>query len=459
MLGMSWTIGSGGVWKNFVTDFGAATNGVSDSSAATTAWLAYAGANDGAKLYIPPGRYVLDLNGQKLANGLNNVTISGYGATLTKLLIGSLGLQAEDYTHSARFQSTSIGATSLTLVTGSEISRFSVGQWILVSGLSMQTFGYPSNFNTNEYRQISGIVGSTISFTQPLANAYLSTWPEADPGHVLAFDTGGPATVYAMAPGFGGTKTYLGLRVEQSTQVTCGCGERTIVRDMTFDGDGIAASMGKSFVVENTSIGINNEVDKNIEYMEYNNCTGPMVVVQSSSVNQFVVKNNSNITLLSGTAQNTTIANSTVGTLRAGPTGYGHGVSLTATNSTINSTTFAGTMVDSTIFSFSNGTFSVLTAARDGPMQVFVPGQKYFFAYYDGAVHKAADGTGLVTSFTVTAIRQDATHVFIDTDIGATLPTPTYQGGQPVNRYVAYAAAAVTQTNSGPADLTQWAAP
>jgi hypothetical protein len=76
-----------------------------------------------------------------------------------------------------------------------------------------------------------------------------------------------------------------------------------------------------------------------------------------------------------------------------------------------------------------------------------VPGHEYFFAYYDGSIHMT-DDNGHVTTFKILDVRQDATYTYVDTDLGATLPTPTFFG-QPANQYVAYPVMTVAETNSG----------
>src|SRR5262249_46519477 len=61
------------------------------------------------------------------------------------------------------------------------------------------------------------------------------------------------------------------------------------------------------------------------------------------------------------------------------------------------------------------------------------------------------------TSFKVLDVRQDATYTYVDTDLGATLPTPTFGGGRAANEYVAYPVMTVAETNSGPADFVSFA--
>ena len=173
--------------KNFVTDFGAVGDGITDDSLAVDRWLAWAKTQGTApvELYMPALKYhFAGENG--LTNGLYNVTISGYGATVDSLFIGTKGLLRDDFDHSARIQSVSAGATSVDLMTSADASKFSVGQWVLVCGLSLQTWGYPPNWQFFEYKQITNISGPVVTFSDGLAHSYKSTWPVVNNDNVAS---------------------------------------------------------------------------------------------------------------------------------------------------------------------------------------------------------------------------------------------------------------------------------
>jgi hypothetical protein len=314
-----------------------------------------------------------------------------------------------------------------------------VGGWILVSGLSLQDYGYPPNFQYNEYRQVTGISGTIISFSEPLANTYRSTWPEVDPTHGSSVDLAGPATIFALAPTFGGEQAYFGLHVTQSGETFMGGGKSMLLSGMEFDGLGPAPSMGKSIIISQTQIGSLNEVDKDIEFLQYDHDTairGKQILVQSSSITNLVIQDTV-LTTLNGTAQNTTINNSTINKVYLGPVGYGHASSITVLNSTISTAILADHAIDSSSVTFSNGTFRIANSSAAGVWAWAVPGQEYFFADYDGSIHQVND-TGSITTFKVLDVRQDATYTYVDTDLGATLPAPTFNG-QPLSQYIASA--------------------
>src|SRR5262249_33128412 len=146
----------------------------------------------------------------------------GYGASVDSvnpLVIGTTQLLQDDFAHSARIQTVSAGATSVGLITPSDASKFSVGQWVLVSGLELQGGaggipGDPPNFQFFEYKQIVSISGSVVTLASPLANSYESTWPVVDSLQGGSVNVGGPATIYALGPMFGAQQTVLGLEVK-----------------------------------------------------------------------------------------------------------------------------------------------------------------------------------------------------------------------------------------------------
>jgi Tryptophan-rich Synechocystis species C-terminal domain len=449
--------------KNFVTDFGAVGDGVTDDSPAVDRWLAWAQAQGASpvELYMPPLKYHF-AGTNTLTAGLYNVTISGYGATVDALYIGTPNLLQDDFAHSARIQTVSAGATSVDLITPADASKFSVGQWVLVSGLELQGGsggqpGYPPNFQFFEYKQIVNISGSVVTFASPLANSYESTWPVVDSLQGGAVNLGGPATIYALGPAFGAQQTILGLEVTANANnngaVFMDAGLSLVLDGMKFDGLGPAPSVGQSVVIRNSYFGTINEIDKVLSYLEYDSDTGGQLLVQSAAPTTLVIKG-STFSTLNGTAQNTSIENSTIGVVKAGPLAFGVGESLSIINSSISTALEADLAINPSQVSFNNGTFRVATASPN-VADVYawaVPGHEYFFAFYDGSIHMT-DDNGHVTTFKVLDVRQDATYTYVDTDLGATLPTPTFLGGRPANQYVAYPVMTAAETNSGLADF------
>ncbi len=175
------------VTKNFVIDFGAPPNGTSNASPALDAWLPFAAANDGSELVMPAHPYHF-ASTNALTNGVKNATITATGASVDALFIGNAGLIQESWTQSARIQTVAVGATSVTVISAggtlvgpADSSIFAIGQWIMLSGIGTQVpDSYPPNFQYFEYRKVTEISGSVISFAEPLRFSYKSTWPYVD---------------------------------------------------------------------------------------------------------------------------------------------------------------------------------------------------------------------------------------------------------------------------------------
>ena len=548
-----------GTWKNFVTDYGAVGDGVvqpngsmlgTDNSSALSGWLTFATSQGSAlaKLYMPPGNYHLattngftSIDNSPTFPAAQNATISGWGAAVDAAFIGPIGSIFQDQVHSSRFGTTSAGATSITLINSgahstSEISRFSVGQWVMISGLGLQNYGYPPNFQYNEYRQITGTSAATISFTDPLLYSYGSTWPEIDAKaitvtsatpavvtlnnhgysanqtvvfdfniggavpsgvtryqtyfvsstslatstfqfsatqggpsinttstgtsvilHTSSTDLGGPGTVYALNSNFQSSVTVYGVRFTGQTQVSvvggaggaflCGC---------QFDGDGPSATIGRSVKYRRTQFGNQNEIDKSVTRVEYQECSSTTGLRQllafSTSIDTLVLRD-CNILTLNGCALHTEIYNCQVGTLFAGAIAYGHASTMIADGCAIGAAASGAVYVLLSTLTFSGGTFSIETTQAGTVFQTIVPGRKMAFGIFAGGL-VITDDSSNITAFSVLSFRQNSTTTFIDTDIGNSLPSLTFQGGSAtLIANFPFDTGGVTQTNCTGANL------
>src|SRR5262249_23283719 len=246
---------------------------------------------------------------------------------------------------------------------------------------------------------------------------YKSTWPVVDSLLGPTVNVGGPATIYALGPAFAAQQTILGLEVTADPNnfngaVLMEAGLSLVLDGMKFDGLGPAPSLGQSIVIRNSYFGTQNEIDKVVSYLEYDNDTGNQLFVQSAAPTTLVI-NGSTFSTLNGTPQNTSIENSTIGAVVAGPFAFGVGESLSIINSSIATALESDLAINPSELSFNNGTFRVATASPDAHdvYRWAVPGHEYFFAYYDGAIH-ATDDTGHITTFKVLDVRQDATYTY-----------------------------------------------
>jgi hypothetical protein len=133
--------------------------------------------------------------------------------------LGGFG-QFGDNAHSARLATVAAGANIVTLLTPTRASLFRVGNWVLITGLDMMGYGYPTNAAFFEYVQITAINPNTgaITFATPLRNGYKSTWPLYNAGNAFQTDQGGPATFFALDPSWNTQVEYRGLTISHAGQ-------------------------------------------------------------------------------------------------------------------------------------------------------------------------------------------------------------------------------------------------
>lgn len=388
-------------------------------------------------------------------SGIQNPTVWGYGATVNRIKIGGGGTS---FGTSALIQTVSAGASAVTLTTASDISKVSLGMRVAIAGLELQgTGGFPPNFQFFEYKIITNITGSVgsppvvISLESPLGNSYLSTWPTPP----SAGD--GPAALYPMDSSWDTNVKILGLTIAdpQCGQVVT-TGRNIQLWDMVFpacgvNNPGIAVTISQSVWVFNSQIG-SSENDKEVSFLGMINIAGDALNTQSASIGTLLVQGASLSRQMFGTPLNATISGLKTPLLAVGPNGYGAGSSVSIDGSTIASGRASGQFAFASSLTFSSGTFSLPIGDpnRFVMWQMGVPGHKYF----------RGDAASFTKStppldFTITAVRQDASFIYWDTDIGNSLPSCSANCAN----YVSYSAATITQKFSGPADLTPFAAP
>ena len=296
-------------------------------------------------LTIPAGTYLISSrNFGGLFDGIRNITVNATGATLCgELWQVQASAQYEGAGHSARTASVTAGAMFVMLLTPSQVSRFVVGDYTLMTGFDMQNLGYPTNHALHEYLRIVAIDSDSgsptygrITFLTPLKNSYLSTWPTYA---ATGMDWGGPATLYAMDPRFNHTCIVNGLTVAQFNQYGVS-GLSLVFNDCTFEGVGQIGphpTMARAVTFNNcTSPGSSLEVDKLVETFTLAGCSWSGMTLQSSSINEMILDNTDIAFTLNGTPRKTVIRNgSMIGTLAPGPTTYGYAHELNVSDSVI----------------------------------------------------------------------------------------------------------------------------
>jgi len=198
-INAAFTVGAGGVPANIIVSWG------TNNEAAFDDFNTDFAGQTGVVLTIPAGIYhMASGNYAGLFKGVKGLTVEAAGATIAgeTFTIGAGGQYGAGSRH-AKTATVLAGATSVTLLTPSEVSRFTVGQYALMTGISLQYGGYPTNHYYHDWVLVSAIDSDTgsptygkVTFATPLAHGYKSTWPEIIPW-TADLHYGGPAMLYA----------------------------------------------------------------------------------------------------------------------------------------------------------------------------------------------------------------------------------------------------------------------
>lgn len=351
----------------------AACNGVADDTTAFTSFNTWARAsttNTNSQLIElrVSGTCVNPGSGLRPLMGLRKARVAGSGATTFQGAwgFGSAGSAvsggaapgicqkglADASGCSARIATVSAGASSVTLSNTALCSRFTTGQWAVVTGFDLfgtynVPFGYPPNPHFLDYVQITSTASCAgtgqITFTPALTNTYLSTWPNYNSGNAGEADNGGPATIYALDANWGG-ETEVRAATIDTTGATAAQGRSVVYRDMTFTGSNCVwptQNMAISFInITGTSCDV--EVDKIVGTVTYTNVAFTRIHTQSSSIDNLVVSGSTFSGGISGTPKRATISNSTIPIMKLGPLAYGVATSATCTNCSIGAMSAGG---------------------------------------------------------------------------------------------------------------------
>jgi hypothetical protein len=421
------------VVKNIVTDFGCTCNGVADDNAAFAAFNTWAlnwqATNSGLiELYMPPGSIAVVRSGagRAFAVGIKQLLVVGDGATLSDggtgegFFLGSNGV-IQDNAHSARTATVAAGATSVMLVTSSQTSLFTAGNWALMAGLDMQGNGYPPNPAFFDYVQVAGVNSETgvVTFTAPLQNSYESTWPVYQPGSSDSTDLGGPATLYALDPTWTCSIEYQGLTFNSSAE-SISDGRTVTFENVTCTGGGsIYPSQNQTWTAINLNdSGTGMQADKLVGTATFTNVTAESINFQSSSINELIMTNSS-VGILYGTPKNAVITDSTITELAIGAEYYGASDTFACTNCMIGSLVPTGASGPALgTYSMAGGVMTVPNTA--GPQPWAVPGANVYIS-----------GTQLNEySATVIDLTQDGTNTYIQTSLSGGYPSiPAGSGG------------------------------
>jgi hypothetical protein len=414
------------VAKNFVSDFGAKCNGVSDDTPAFMRFNSWARAQTlPTNLTIPPGSACQFLSPSPFAAGIKNLVVSGYGASFQtnqgSFYLGGFGIVQKN-TASALIATVAAGATSIRLLTATQSSRFTVGKYVLLTGGDLQGYGYPPNPWDFEYALVKAIDSTTgtITLGAPLQNGYRSTWPSYSTGNAFSPSLGGPATVYALDPSWDTTVEYRGLTISGTVQ-TYAPGRSIKFTDVTFNGcatsGGFAPTQALSVLLTNVTMLCQMEVDKLVANFDIEGGTFDQLLFQSSSGGTRFTMNNATVATLNGTPQQAILANSSIGTFVPGTLHFGRTSSIACSGCSIGSFKYVGGSLDSNVdtkYTVSGGVITVPNT--NGPVAWAVPGANALFALYNGDL--ATQGV----PFTVVDLTQDSKNTYIYTSLTGGFP-------------------------------------
>ncbi len=273
-----------------------AASGATNTAAVASFNAAYALLSGRTRLYIAPGTYTFSSqvniantsppSGSSLVIDAYGVTISGPASPV--MVARDAGIvQGADNAKETLIDTVSSGTSTVTLKTAGQTSRFSVGQWACVSGINMQGAGDPPNLGIFEFKKILSIGTGTLTFTEPLVNSYLDTWP------VYTAGRGGPATVFPMQGAWDQEVEFKGATFTDTGNLVYGKTRVMQWTDCTFDTYGPCPSVNLLFrSLRCTGAGTGGlEVDKCVHRIEFIDSMHRAVDFQSASVNELYVEN------------------------------------------------------------------------------------------------------------------------------------------------------------------------
>lgn len=344
---------------NFVTDYGGVSGGsqAANNAAADAFNSAYAGVTGRTQLIVPPGTYDISTGFAPSSGsvvGGSKLIVSAYGATFQNLGgIGTIGGTFNDNAHNALFTTTSAGASTVALVTSGQTSLFTAGRWVLVTGIDMQGYGYPQNPGLFEFKKIQSIGAGTLTFTEPLVNAYKSTWPNYAPGDGSNLNQGGPGNVYVLRDAWDQEIEFKGATFSDVGGLIYNKGRVALWTDCTFATYGPCPSNNILYrSTRCTGAGTGGlEIDKCVQRIEFIDSMFRAVDFQSSSINELFVSNmtqSPNARWRGGAGQSNMFINLNTAAFSFGEMNYGAMGPTTMTNC---SATSGDWFIQTTLFS------------------------------------------------------------------------------------------------------------
>jgi hypothetical protein len=347
--------------------------------------------------------------------GANSAYEWAWGPPAYPVLYGGLG---------PKINNTVFGDTALTLKTPADHAQFGQGDWVMVSSLDIQYYGFPPNSDIFEFTQVTAINTTTgvLTVSPPIRNEHRADYP--DGGNP---NPGGAARIWQLkntdrALMWDIEHIYEGLeiRIAPNTDLSYLTAQGQSIRYLNCIVPGLSPSICERFeMIGGVTAGFN-EPDKLVTTCLFDNVwLKNELRFQSSSIDHVTVRNcRVDGVLASGMAKNVLIENCDIRYFSEGVAGqpYGVGRRTTILGGRIRGMGPTGLpgaaiTIDGTNISFANGTFALLKASANLAQWGIVPGTLVnLTAPVFG--HSGDLGTGVVTR-----IYEDATKLYIETSL------------------------------------------
>lgn len=408
------------------------TNGTSDARAAFLAFRADAAGQVatlnlpavGASAYYFDPASALTNDYYDLFKGIPDLTVNMTGVTLKGAFTAGAGNPMPGTAGTfAKVNSVFVGASSVTCKTASDANNFTVGNYACLMGFDTQglwssSYGSPPNNHFFEFVRILSKNGTSgvVTFTAPIANSYLDTWPQYAAGQYP--DQGGPATLFAIDANWDCSLKFNGGQFEAPSQAINCPGRAVTFRNYTQNGYCVNPSLNQSMRFIDSTLGFI-EVDKLVGTLSFEGTTTTgQVHNQSSSVDLIYLTGTANITSLNGTPKKLKVDPGVViGTLLVGCTN-GRTDEIYLDNCIVGAVTLPGGILSKgpsdagfQVYSMSNGVITIPNT--DNAQRWVVPGT---WCYWTGTYDTE-------TSFKVVSVTQDATNIYIQTSLPFGFPS------------------------------------
>jgi hypothetical protein len=435
-------------WINLVDDYGLVGDGVTDNRSFFTQIRTDHAGSDPKFFYLPPGDYSMGGVNTNLFDGIQDLTLWAYGATVD---IASLGYGGSPGPTLSYIQTSRTGQRALILINSGESTNYAVADWVLVGSFDLQSGGQPQNLAWYDWREVETSAAGIVTLKRRLHHPHKSSSPhyiETPINHV------GPAAILKMDPDWNIRRNIFGLTFSHATESMNFGGRDMAFTDCHFLGSGgPAPSMGQRLVLRRCrGDAVNLEVDKLITYLLIEECEFNRIDFQSASP-EFCEVVGCNLDYgIVGTPRNIAIRGCNMDRIYLGANTYGATASIDIENLRVGLVGYL--TADSFAHDLSNFTFTAGVLSKDDAVLTTavhqaVPGSACFLHDNTGSTSNIPN---LGSPFIIKDITQGAGLTNIKTTLSAL--TTVYTGYGTATKFCPHPAPKISVRNSsGCADI------